>query len=58
MRQKLSDNPPGQGQFLCLLNKSDSFPPSCAEYASLKKAGLGDKKITLNLDYGPLEIDQ
>ena len=44
--------------FVCLPNKSDSFPPSCAEYASLKKAGLGDKKITLNLDYGPLEIDQ
>ena len=44
--------------FVCLPNKSDSFPPSCAEYASLKKAGLGDRKITLNLDYGPLEFDQ
>jgi len=40
------------------LNKSDAFPPTFAQYAGLKKAGLGDRKITLNLDYGPLEVDQ
>ena len=44
--------------FVCLPNKSDAFPPTFAEYAGLKKAGLGDRKITLNLDYGPLEVDQ
>ena len=44
--------------FVCLPNKSAAFPPTFAEYAGLKKAGLGDRKITLNLDYGPLEVDQ
>lgn len=45
-------------KFVCLPNKSDAFPPTFTEYARLKKAGLGDRKITLNLDYGPLEVDQ
>ena len=44
--------------FVCLPNKSAAFSPTFAEYAVLKKAGLGDRKITLNLDYGPLEVDQ
>lgn len=44
--------------FVCLPNKSDAFPPTFAEYARLKKAGLGDRKMMLNLDYGPLEVDQ
>ena len=44
--------------FVCLPNKCDAFLPTFAEYAWLKKAGLGDRKIILNLDYGPLEVDQ
>ena len=44
--------------FVCLPNKSDAFPPTFAECARLNKAGLGDRKITLNLNYGPLEVDR
>ena len=44
--------------FACLPNKCDAFPLTFAEYAQLKKAGLGDRKIILNLDYGPLEVDE
>ena len=41
--------------FVSLPNKFYSLSPSCAAYTSLKKAGLGDRKITLNLDQGGLE---
>ena len=43
---KAKQQPTWTRTFVCLPNKSDSFPPLCAEYASLKKAGLGDRKIT------------
>ena len=55
---KPNQQPTWTRTFVCLPNIFDAFPPTFAEYAGLKKAGLGDRKITLNLDYGPLEVDQ
>lgn len=44
-------------KFVCLANTSDCKPPSSSEYFFLKNAGLGEKKVTLNLEYGPSEVD-
>ena len=44
-------------QFVCLANREQTSPPQLWEYSRLQAAGLGQKKITLDLDDTPLDVD-
>ena len=43
--------------FVCLAAVDATTPPTAAEYFQLKNAGLGEKKITLNVEDGALDVD-
>ena len=44
-------------QFVCLAKREQTSPPQLWEYSRLQAAGLGQKKITLDLDDTPLDVD-
>ena len=44
-------------QFVCLAKRDQTSPPQLWEYSRLQAAGLGQKKITLDLDDTPLDVD-
>jgi hypothetical protein len=44
--------------FVCLASKHDLYPPTSLKNVQLKKAGLREKKTSLELQLGPKEVDQ
>ena len=44
-------------QFVCLAKREQTSPPQLWEYNRLQAAGLGQKKVTLDLDVTPLDVD-
>ena len=43
--------------FVCLASCEATSPPSSKEYLDLRKAGLGEQKITFNISDGPFQVD-
>ena len=44
-------------QFVCLARCEQTSPPQLWEYSHLQATGLGQKKITLDLEDNPLDVD-
>ena len=54
---RLFKKPTWTRNFVCLASSEAVCPPNSTQYQDLRKAGLGEQKITLNTTDGPLELD-
>ena len=54
---RLFKKPTWTRNFVCLASSEAVCPPNSTQYQDLRKAGLGEQKITLNITDGPLELD-
>ena len=54
---RLFKKPTWTRNFVCLASSEAVCPLNSTQYQDLRKAGLGEQKITLNITDGPLEID-